>query len=310
MPPVVYLDVYFLINLTMDYVILWTVAKLGRFRVSATRLLAGALVGSVFSALGITGLVPIWGPESLYWKVIVSAVMTLVTFMPLGWIQALYGIGYLYLVTFLIGGAIVGAISMFSSSFYRLGAIRGVSSFLVDVKYPWLVAGIIAAWFFARLGIPFLQKNVFQSLFRVPIILRFGKQAFPTYALVDTGNNLKDPLTQKPVMIVEYDLLGPILPEEVRRLFETDGEPDAQKIAAILGQTSLASRVRLIPFSSIGKPQGLLLGLRPDEVVVVHDRRPIKIRGVIIGVYRKKLSPSGEYRALLHPQILELAMGA
>lgn len=310
MPPVIYLDVYFAINLIMDYVILWTVAKLGRFRASPTRLLIGALAGSIFSALGIIGLVPIWGPESFYWKLLISVLMALMTFMPLGWVQILYSIGYLYLVTFLVGGAIVGAISMFSSPFYRLGAIRGVSSFLVDVKYPWLIVGITVAWIFARWGIPFLQKNVFQSLFRVPVILRFGEHAFPTYALVDTGNNLKDPLTQKPVMIVEYDLLEPLLPEEARKQFEVDGEPDAQEIAAILGQTGLASRVRLIPFSSIGKSQGLLLGLRPDEVVVVHDRKPIKIRGVILGVYRKRLSPGGEYRALLHPQILELAMGA
>lgn len=75
-----------------------------------------------------------------------------------------------------------------------------------------------------------------------------------------------------------------------------------------LAATPWATRLRLIPYHSLGQERGMLLGLRPDEVVIVTGQGMIKVKEVLIGLYRERLSPEGNYRALLHPDLLELSM--
>jgi stage II sporulation protein GA (sporulation sigma-E factor processing peptidase) len=122
---------------------------------------------------------------------------------------------------------------------------------------------------------------------------------------MDTGNQLKDPLTQAPVVIAEYAAMEPFLPEDLKEIFGRSSELDLKTIAEEISKSAWSSRFRLIPFSSIGKHHGMLLGLRPDEVSIVVEDRKVTTRHVVVGIYNKPLCPQGSYRALLHPDLLE-----
>ena len=59
------------------------------------------------------------------------------------------------------------------------------------------------------------------------------------------------------------------------------------------------SKLRCIPFSSLGKQNGLLLGMKAEEItIIIDDEKKIK-QNVIIGIYEKSLTKRGEYRALV-----------
>jgi sigma-E processing peptidase SpoIIGA len=101
-------------------------------------------------------------------------------------------------------------------------------------------------------------------------------------AILDTGNRLYEPLTGKPVCLVEYGCLKSVLNSE-----------------------NVFRRVRLIPYHSIGKKHGVLLGITADKLIFQNHRGKFGKRGCIIGIYPGNLSRSGEFHAIIHPDLLK-----
>jgi len=298
----VYLDVVFSINFFMDFVLLWATAKFSQVRTTWVRLVAGAFVGACYSlALLLPSLHYLLGFSI---KVLFSIVMVYAAFPRLRLRRFLQVLGYFYLVAFTMGGAMLGAIYLISKEQDLFGIMNGIFVFLTNVRYTWLVAAVFAAFVLVRYGVGFLKRNFFHSFFKVPVVIRLGDKRISTKALVDTGNQLRDPLTLKPVMIVEFDVLKKALPPEVLAALGNDNEPDLQRIVDSLSGSDWASKIRLVPFSSIGKNRGMLVGIRPDEVVVITADSNVRIKDMIVGIYHRSLSPEGTYRALLHPDVL------
>ncbi|WP_274378655.1 sigma-E processing peptidase SpoIIGA [Desulforamulus profundi] len=71
-----------------------------------------------------------------------------------------------------------------------------------------------------------------------------------------------------------------------------------------LSETPYAKRLRLIPFQSLGKENGMLLGIRPDVIEICYRDKKQQVKDVVLGIYDRKLSPETTYRALLHTQFL------
>ena len=64
-------------------------------------------------------------------------------------------------------------------------------------------------------------------------------------------------------------------------------------------------RIRFIPFTSVGKQNGMLLGIKADLVKIITDVDEIINEKAIIGVYEKTFSKSGKYSGLIGLDILE-----
>lgn len=303
---VIYGDVVLLINFIMDYLVLWATARLGQFKTTSGRLALASLLGATYA------LLVLW--PDLHFLVTVAArggvsvIMILAAYRLTGFRHFLAAFVYFYLVAFAMGGAMLGAIYFFNSysSSWVLG--EGLFTFLGNVPYLWLAAAAAAAFLLARWGALFIRRNFLRSFFQVPVIIRVGEKSLPLKALVDTGNQLRDPLTHKPVMIAEYQMLKPFFPEAVRQALEVKEGINFTGLTQSLSGSPWAMRLHMIPFTSIGKTRGLLVGFRPDEVVIVTDDRTVKIRDIIVGIYQEQLSPEGAYRALLHPDIFQLAI--
>jgi hypothetical protein len=76
----VYVDMLFLINLLMDFVVLWAAARLAQIRVSLWRLLAGALIGAIYSILVL--LPDLQYMSGIEMKFIISIIMAIVAYLP------------------------------------------------------------------------------------------------------------------------------------------------------------------------------------------------------------------------------------
>jgi len=118
-------------------------------------------------------------------------------------------------------------------------------------------------------------------------------------AIIDTGNFLKEPITGTPVVVVEKQELYGIIPEQILdRLSQL-----------VVGESvellEYGARVRAIPFMSLGKENGMLVGIKVDFIVVNYEEKKVYVDNVIIGVYEGKLSKNGEYGALIGLEILD-----
>ncbi len=131
--------------------------------------------------------------------------------------------------------------------------------------------------------------------------IRVEDRTAETVGLLDTGNVLFDPISNYPVIVVQYSAVKELLHERIREIFEKNLEGDLENVYQGFKEANWVSRMRLIPFSSLGKEKGMLLGFKADGVTIGSRC----LENVIVAVYSKPLSESGEYAALINPELVK-----
>ena len=111
-------------------------------------------------------------------------------------------------------------------------------------------------------------------------------------ALHDTGNTLRDPVSGQPVLVLEQTSLGGLLPPEVERIVTRRAPPEERM--AQLHATDLGRRFSLLPFCSIGAPEGLLLAVCSDSVQIGGTTYP----RTLVALSPGPVSDGGGYQAL------------
>lgn len=96
-------------------------------------------------------------------------------------------------------------------------------------------------------------------LCNISIIFEEGK--VDINAIIDTGNFLREPLTGKPVIIVEKDVLKNVIPVEI-----------LENMQEIINGTKILeekymSKIRLIPFSALGTQNRTTFGNKTRKLL-------------------------------------------
>ncbi len=306
--PVIYLDKSMLLNFTMDFIILALTARLSGYKAGTGRLTAGSFLGSLY-------VLVIFLPDmrflyTMLAKFIASCCIVGLTFYPFKLKKFLVATGYFYAVSFALGGAAYGFTSL-SSGLEGSGDYEVLRNLIqrtgsaVDV-FAWgfplalLFWAVLGRWLWKG-----LKKTLVQTVFRFPVCIVFGHAEVKLEGFVDTGNQLRDPLTKCPVVVVEAKLLLPYLPAQFEQVING---PDLGDLESCLLGTHWAERLRLVPFTSVGKQDGLMIGFVPDLLEIDTPAGKVQTGKVIVGLYTKELSPDGAYRALLHPDLLPAAV--
>ena len=102
--------------------------------------------------------------------------------------------------------------------------------------------------------------------------------------MIDTGNFLKDPITGESVIIVDRKNLEPLF-----------WEGELEEISkVILGKSVLheryLSRIKILPFSSLGKENGMLVGFKMDCLQFNTEEEAGEMKSPVIGIYEGVLS--------------------
>ena len=135
------------------------------------------------------------------------------------------------------------------------------------------------------------------------IKIKLNNEVIKTKAMIDSGNMLKEPITGTPVIVVESTLLEGAMPHEILKNSEKIIGGDFREINEEIKKEYI-TKLKLIPYSSLGKQNGMLLGIKPDFIEIQKEENFEKIDNVIIGIYNKSLTKKGEYRALVGIELL------
>ncbi|MDP2872642.1 MAG: sigma-E processing peptidase SpoIIGA [Bacillota bacterium] len=300
----VYLEAVIGLNFLIDLVLLALVGLSLGLPLRAGRVAAGALIGGVYAAVHLGGaLPPVSGTAG---KLAVALLMVLVAYPSRGLAPAARAFGVFCLASVAAGGfalalAAGGGLAAAAGGAIVLG--RGARSVL-----PYALAGSAGLVYLAGGALAKAAGWRRQCLDSIIVV---GPREARVSALLDTGNELRDPITRQPVLVVEFAAISDLLPPQVREGYAL-GRPEV--VAAAVGPGApgegWAGRVRLLPFRALGTSRGLLLGFRPDAVVVEgprHARR--RIDGLIVAVSPVPLGGGSGYQALLPPSAVAWAPG-
>ena len=282
-----YVDIVFLENVFMNSIILLATGVILKDKTRIIRNLISSSIGAVYAIIIYTSHIEIY--SNIFLKIMLSLVIVYIAFKPQNTKSLLKHLIIFYLTSFTFGGVAFALLY-----FVRPQDILLQNGVLIGT-YPIkmiLIGGIVG---FVIITISF--KNIKGKLKREDIYcnvkLNVEEKTKIITALIDTGNFLKDPITKIPVIVAERESLKELFPDEI--LLNTSKIINGGSID--LGE--YASKVRVIPFKSLGKDNGLLLGIKIDEAYIEYQDNVYEIKNVIIGIYNGILSRSRKYVGLV-----------
>ncbi|XCP86720.1 sigma-E processing peptidase SpoIIGA [Roseburia hominis] len=230
-----YIDVFFLVNFVMDYLVLLTEKRILKCSATHFHVLLGAFAGAAGTCIVIC-IPAASAVKFICFHALVSAGMIKIglkiketrTFIR-AWLL-------LYLISFLYGGILTWLGSYLHGRF-RIG-ILFLAALIVSYHLVWAL-------------LTFLEKFWKMKGSHVEATLYLGEKTIRVNAVIDSGNSLKDALTGKPVHIISRKAIEKL----------TDNE----KI----------QKVRYIPYHTIQSGENLLPVITIEKICLHLDSEKV-----------------------------------
>lgn len=293
---VIYLDVFFMVNFLMDLLILLIVGKLLKCTATHFRSVLAAIFGAAFICIMITKPLGNQVLEKLITYFGISFGMVRIAYGMKGLKNNLKAFLLLYLVTFLFGG-IMNALYYYS----EFGSVlRNVvmGTLFPDTSIPLFLVISIVSFVILKVLFSVFMKHREQSNDLYEVRICYQDREIRVKALVDTGNSLREPVCNRPVHVIEFETLKVLLDESFQQMiYGFYNDYDVQ--SAIYSDV-----IKVIPFHSLGKTSGIILGIKIDHMYIAKDGEEMKVTEPILGIYNQKLSHNSDYQMLIHPEVM------
>ena len=232
--------------------------------------------------------------SNLFLKIVLSIIMVYIAYKPKNTKILIKQVIIFYLTSFLFGGVAFAMLYVIKPQeiLMKNGLFLGTYP-LKTVFLGAVIASNILITAFKIVKTKISKKDMYCN-----IKIYINEKMVGTTAMIDTGNMLKDPITGNPVIVVEATLLEQILPREILQNIENIMGGEFENVTEEI-RNKYISKLKLIPYSSLGKQNGMLLGIKADKVKIINQEEEIEKDNVIIGIYTKSLTKRGEYRALV-----------
>lgn len=304
---VVYIDLIFMMNLLIDGSLLLVTAWMRKQKVVIWRLMASASLGAAYVLM-------MFLPELSFLftflvKFLFSVFMLWIAF-GYGSLQSyLRNMGAFYIVNFATAGGILGfhyllqnSGEVWSGIWYSASGGLGFS-LEIGSLFTLIVFFIVLLWF--KLVMTSRRKLEKMATFYAEVSVTIQDTEIRCMGLIDTGNQLTDPLSRMPVMVMEASLWREHLPHSVGTTWATERADNL-----ILEWTEdetfrWRDRLRLVPYRGINKGTQFMIALKPDEVKVIMDGYEVRTSRVLIGLDGGTLSSENTYRAIIHPSLTD-----
>ena len=175
-----YIDLFFIFNVIMDYIIIISTIILLKRRTSYIRMILSSLIGGISSLVLFTSL------NKIVIEIVSIVIMVLISFGYKGIRYLINNILYMYILSTLLGGIIyLFNIKVSNSMFltYLIIIVISIEIMLLYIKENKKM------------------RSIYNNYYKVDIYFKDRKK-LSLIGFVDTGNNLYDPYKKRPVIIV------------------------------------------------------------------------------------------------------------
>lgn len=293
----IYLDVVFIENICMNYIILFATAIITKVKIRQWRIIISSLIGSIYAIILTLQLLEIY--SNFFLKIILSITMVYIALVPKNIKNLLKQLIIFYLTSFTFGGVAFALLY-----FVRPQDILMKNGVYIG-SYPIKIAllGGIVGFVIITTAFKLIKNRMTKKDMFCEIQINFKSKVANVKALVDSGHFLKEPITGLAVIVIESQKLENILPKNI--LNNIEEILDGKKAEELSKQEYIMYKFRLIPFTSLGKQNGLLLGFKPDSVIIKTEENEKEIKNVVIAIYTQNLTKDNSYNALVSLDIIE-----
>ena len=288
----IYLDVIIVENLIMNYIILYATGLISKIKIKHLRLFLASLIGAIYSVIEYISKINIY--SNIITKIILSILIVYIAYNPQDVKKMCKELLLFYLTTFTFGGVATYLIYVIKPQEIIIKNGMYTGTYILKTVFLGAIIGSVIIIIGFKLA---KNKITKKDMFCVTKIKINGKE-IELKTMIDTGNMLKEPISGNPVMVVEKNSLYNIIPKEILNNIESILGGDFKKIPQELKEEYIP-RLKIIPFSSLGKQNGMLLGIKAEKFKLITEQTEEEKENVIIGIYNKSLTKRGEYNALI-----------
>ena len=270
----------------------FSIINILKIKIKHLRLIIASLIGAIFVAIQYVTNLKIY--SNIIVKIILSILMIFIAFNPQKIKQLGKQLILFYLTTFTFGGVATYLIYVIKPQDIIIKNGMFVGTYVLKTIFLGAILGTVIIIIAFKISKNKMTKK--DILCQTKIKLE-GKE-ITLNTMLDTGNMLKEPISGTPVIIVEKTSLYELIPKEILEHTEEILGGDFEKIPEEI-KNKYISKFKIIPFSSLGKQNGMLLGIKAEKIEVLNENYKNDKKNVIIGIYNKSLTKRGEYNALI-----------
>lgn len=278
---IVYIDTLFFLNFTVDYCLLFLTARLCGVYRRRRFLLLGAAVGAIFAVILYFPTVPPLLGIPL--RLGVCAAVTVSAFGRQSPRRLLHLGGMFAFLSFAMAGLVMLIALLGGEASARNGAVYfRASALTVGAGFGLLY--LASAWLLGR-GRAAAERGT------VEIRAQCGLREIRFRALRDSGNLLRDPAADRPVILVDRETVAGLFSEQTARLLR---ETDAAEQLLPLLRGSKEGPFWLLPLQTAAA-NGLILVFGPQRLWIDEEEK----KAYLFGIAPRPLSPGGDCRGLI-----------
>ena len=283
----------------MNYIIIYATAIVVQTKCSKWRFILASCIGAIYTVIMYLDIIPIY--SNILMKLLLSCAIVYIAFKPKSLIKFVKDITMFYFVSFVFGGCVFGLMYFLKPQMAQIKNGVFVGAYPIKVA---LIGGVIS-FIIIQISFKIVKTKLNKKNMIYNIEINIGKKSITIKALLDTGNLLRDPITGLPVIVVENESLRTLISEKILNNLEKILGGDIDELAQDEDFKKTISRFRMIPFSSLGKQNGLLLGIKADYIRIISDEKTDNVSNAIIGIYDKSFTKNKKYTAIFGLDMLE-----
>ena len=289
----IYLDIVFLENIVLNYIILLATAIISKSNINIKRILIASAIGGIYAILNY--IINFKFIFNIIIKIIISICIVLIAFKNYKIKHVIKQLIFFYLVSFTFGGIAFMLLFFISPQNIIMNGTNLVGTY--PLKITVLAGGI--GFIIISIVAFFIKNRITQKSMICDLEIFFDGKNKKIKTMLDTGNLLKEPISKADVVIVEKESLLGIISKEI-----LENITYILKGAWIESDNVHSYKLKLIPFSSLGNDNGILVGFKPDYIKVYGEEECIR-NDVLIGIYDGKLSKTDMYTSLIGLNIFD-----
>ncbi|MBO7218277.1 MAG: sigma-E processing peptidase SpoIIGA [Clostridia bacterium] len=270
---VIYGDILFIVNMTVDYLLLGLTALILKREILLWRQIAAAAIG------GISSFYIFIETENFFldilFRIVVSAAMALIAFG----FKSIRKFIRVNILTLILSLLLSGIAEFLASIFKSRAVILNNTVLYIGISPIILISVSVAFYFSVKLFFRIKKNSMGNEILTVKISI--GNKEVSFMGLVDTGNTVTDPLSNSEILIVSKNVIGQLCGCDIDEYFE------------ILENKA---RCRLIPVGTVGG-NTLLKAVRSDKAVITGRESPTILKNPIIALSKQNFL--GEYEIII-----------
>ena len=205
----IYIDIILIENLIMNFIILYATGLVLKRKIKKLGLILASLLGAIYALLTYISSFEIY--TNIILKLILSILMVYIAFNAPNVKQIGKDLLLFYLVSFVFGGAAFAFIYIIKPQ----DILMKNGLFLGTYPLKTVILGAIIAFIIVIVAFKIVKSRFSTKDMYCNIKIKLNEKEIQTNAMIDSGNLLKEPISNTPVVVVEHTLLYNCIPKEI-----------------------------------------------------------------------------------------------